>query len=57
MAVQADHDLPDSLLFGPGGEDAGGARRTMPSISRSRSGVASITSKTLSPKARTSLLA
>jgi hypothetical protein len=28
VAVQKDHDLPNRLLFGPGGENASGANRT-----------------------------
>jgi hypothetical protein len=28
MAVQEDHDFANRLLFGPGGEDAGGSNRT-----------------------------
>src|SRR6266702_146340 len=57
VAVEEDHDFPHRLLLGPGGKDAGSANRPDASTSRSRSGVASITSNTFSPKARRSFLA
>ena len=56
VAVQEHHDFPHRLLFGPGGDDALGPNRPMPSTSRRRSGAASMTSNTFSPKALTSLL-
>jgi hypothetical protein len=56
--VQEDHDFPYRLLLGPGGENAGGANRPDPvDLARRRSGVASMTSNTFSPKARTSFFA
>ena len=56
VAVQEHHDFPHRLLLGPGGQNAGGANRPMPSTSRSRSGVASMTSNTFSPNAPHELL-
>jgi hypothetical protein len=57
VAMQEDHDFSDRLLLGPGARMLAARTGPMPSTSRSRSGVASMTSNTLSPKARTSFLA
>src|SRR5262245_36821419 len=57
MAMKEDHDFAHDLLFGPGDSNAAGPHWTDASTSRSRSGSASITSNTLSPKTRTSFLA
>ena len=46
MSVQEDHDFPHCLLLGPGSGDAAGSNRSDASTSRSRSGVASMTSNT-----------
>jgi hypothetical protein len=55
--VQEDHDLPHDLLLGPGVVMRWARTGPMPVTSRSRSGSASITSNTVSPKARTSFCA
>jgi hypothetical protein len=57
MAVQEDHDFPNRLLLGPGGENAGGTNGSDAVTWRSRSGDISMTSNTFSPNARTSFLA
>ena len=57
VAVQEDHDLADDLLLGPGVGDALGAHRADAVDFLRRSGLASMMSKTLSPKTRTIFLA
>ena len=52
VAVQEHHDFPHRLLLGPGGRMLAARTGPMPSTSRNRSGVASMTSNTFSPKAR-----
>ena len=57
VAVKEDHDLPDDFLLSPGVRDPLGPNRANAVTSRSRSGSASMTSKTFSPKDMTIFLA
>jgi hypothetical protein len=57
VAVKEDHDLPDNLLLGPCVRDPFGSNRADARHLASRSGSASMTSKTFSPKALTIFLA
>jgi hypothetical protein len=57
VAVQEHHDFPHRLLLCQAARMLAARTGPMPSTSRSRSGVASMTSNTFSPKARTSFFA